>query len=331
MFATLLLSACSAASGSDPVAPRDNALENDAGGPTLTFAADWTETATPALVAGVEDFVSYDPARLPTCRGTLPSGEDGWSIGASYSINGIPLGSFPVAGQGLTNTPAGPLFTPPFAGDLAMWFEITSAWGCTAFDSNYSQNYHFPVAAPPNAPGWVSGASQIIDRATCGTTVATRPCFADATSADSGFSFDTWARQEAAVHEIYFDVWKEGVTDFANPDLWQELDVQLYWRFGSENPFTVSYVNFSEYTGNNARYALDLATLDPFPTPNGNGLTSASECPNVPVTISADGMYVDTSVQYFFTVNGVPVTASAGGVLTGTYEGYAALYTICNY
>jgi hypothetical protein len=90
-------------------------------------------------------------------------------------------------------------------------------------------------------------------------------------------------------------------------------------------------VNFSEYTGNNARYAIDLSALDPFPTPNGNGLTSASECPNVPVTTSADGMYVDTSVQYFFTVNGVPVAASNGGVLTGVYESYAALYTICNY
>jgi hypothetical protein len=297
--------------------------------PTITFAADWADSTSAPLVAGVQQDVVYAAARLPSCRGNLPGGVPGWTINAFYAIDGIPLGSFPVAGQGLSNTPAGPLFTPPFAGNLAMWFEIGSAWGCTAYDSAYGSNYSFTVAAPANAPGWVGGASVLIDRGTCGSAGAGGPCYADATPADSGFTYGTWARQDAVIHQVYFDVWKAGVTDHANPDLWKELDVQLGWRVGTEAAFTTSYVAFSENTGNNARYAIDLSALDPLPTPHGGPLTSASQCPAIPLTVSSDGQYVQSSVQYFFTANGVALAATGGGALTGLFQNYAGMYAPC--
>jgi hypothetical protein len=65
-LAALLLSVCSAAFESNPVRPRDNAVERAASTPTMTFAADWTETATPSLVAGVQDGASAAKSPSPS-------------------------------------------------------------------------------------------------------------------------------------------------------------------------------------------------------------------------------------------------------------------------
>lgn len=42
------------------------------------------------------------------------------------------------------------ILTPSQGGDLAIWFQVTSRWGCTEFDSQFGQNYHLTVrgAAP---------------------------------------------------------------------------------------------------------------------------------------------------------------------------------------
>ena len=30
-------------------------------------------------------------------------------------------------------------------GDVALWFQVTNRWGCSEFDSDYGQNFHFAV------------------------------------------------------------------------------------------------------------------------------------------------------------------------------------------
>lgn len=330
LLGTPLLVACGVASG-EPSASDRSASADTAAPATMTFRADWTQSATP-LVAGEAVQVSYDPARVTTCRGSLGYGTGpGWSIDGSYSINGIPLNApVPVAGAGLANLhlPAGalPTFTPPFAGELQMWFENTDVFGCTAWDSDYGANYAFTVAPPANAPGWLGNASALVDRATC-----PGPCYGDARPADGGVTFDTWARTRALVTQIFFDVWKRGVTDFDNPDLWQQLDVEAHWRLDPRQPFTMTYVNFAERVGNDARYALDLRPLDPLPGLNGGALTSAAQCPAVPATITSDGQLVQVDMQLYFTVNGVALQPAGGGTFHVLFQNYAGLYAVCAY
>ena len=43
--------------------------------------------------------------------------------------------------------------------------------------------------------------------------------------------------------ELFFEVWMQGVTDFPNPDLWQQLDVELHWRVKGAAAFTTQYVD----------------------------------------------------------------------------------------
>jgi hypothetical protein len=324
------LASCGAAPSEPPVG-RSAAADTAAAG-TITFTADWKQSAT-ALVAGGQAGVSYDPARLPACRGNLGYGVGpGWSIEAYTRVNGIsldqPLG---IAGAGLANLglPPGtlPSFTLPFAGNLEIWFENSDAFGCNAWDSDYGANYSFTIAPPENAPGWVSGASYLLDRATCGSG----PCYADARPADGGLTFDTWARQQAAITRVFFDVWKAGVTDFDDPELWQRLDVESHRRADPAQAFTMAYVSFSERVGNNARYAIDLRALDLLPGSDGGALTRASQCPAIPATITADGLYVQADLALYFTVNGVAVQPAGGGTFHVLFQNYAGLYAVCAY
>ena len=169
-----------------------------------------------SLVAGQPVTLRYDEARLPSCRGNVSGGGPGWTITAFYTLDGDNVESVAVAGAGLSNGPNPPTLTVPDGGDLALWFQVTSVWGCSSYDSSYGANYHFAVATPANAPSWVGNASWVVDRATCGTPPG--PCYADAHSADQAFTFDTWARQQAAITQVFFDVWQAGVTDFDNPN-----------------------------------------------------------------------------------------------------------------
>lgn len=328
-LALLFVLGCSAPSAEDASRSAEAVTSTS---PLITFTSNWTDTAT-ELLAGQLAAVSYDPARLTTCRGSLGYGGDapGWSIDANYMVNGIafnePLG---VAGGSLASEhlPAGslPSFTLPFAGTLQLWFENSDVFGCTAWDSHYGANYSFPIAPPANAPGWVGNASVLLDRAGCNG-----PCYADAQPLGTGATYDTWARQQAIVTQIFFDVWKSGVTDFDNPDLWQQLDVEAHERWGPSSTFTMSYVNFAEYTGNDARYAIDLRTLDPLGGINGSALTEASQCPPIPATITADGQYVQVDMELYFTVNGVALQPSGGGPFQVLFQNYAGLYAVCDY
>ena len=332
-----LLQACGsspATTGPSATTTSDLGAAADAGatakGPTITFAANWTQTVSGSLVAGQPITLAYDASRLPSCRGNTDSGGPGWTITAFYMLNGdFQGGNVAVAGQGLSNGPNPPVFTVPDGGDLAVWFQVTSVFGCEAYDSKFGANYHFHVSAPANAPAWVGDASSVVDRATCGEPPG--PCYNDAVSADQPFSYDTWARQQASITQVFFDVWQAGVTDFDNPNLWKELDVEMHSRVGSSGPYTMSYVTFSAREGNNARYAVNLRPLDLLPGQNGGVLTDKSLCPTFPVTISTDGQYLQADFEFYFTVNGVELRPTGGGDFHGTFSNYLGLYAVCGF
>ena len=326
---SLVLGGCSAASSDEDVA---SAADSHLTGKTvtLTFRSDFTIDASDTIVKGDTVKIAYDANRLTACRGDLSAGHPGWGIGALYSLNGAAAKSVNVAGLN-PDPSATPTFTVNAAGDLAIWFENNSAWGCDAYDSNYGANYHFPVLASDNPPGWVGEAQVITSRATCNDG---GPCDADFRDLGTGFTYDTWTRERAAIREVYFQVWKQGVTDFDNANLWKQLDVEIHSRIGGSGDFTMAYVSFDTREGNNARYAVDLRTLDPLAGPgggNGSQLTDKSQCPTFPVTYEGTGaqQMIDADVQVYFTVNGVELRPADGTVFHGKYQNYGGLYSIC--
>ncbi len=296
---------------------------------TLAFRSDFTTDASAPLVKGEALKIAYDPNRLTACRGDQ-NGGPGWTIDASYRLNGGPVKSLTVAGHQADPT-ATPTFPLTGAGDLELWFENDSLWGCDAYDSNYGKNYHFTVLASDDPPGWMGDAQVVTSRATCNDG---GPCDADFHDLGSGFTYDTWTRERAAIREAYFQVWKQGVTDFDNGDLWKELDVEVHSRIGDVGDFTMGYVAFDTRLGHNARYALDLRTLDPLAAPgggNGSQLTDKSQCPTFPVTYEGTGaqQMIDADVQFYFTVNGQELRPADGGVFHGKYQSYGGVYSIC--
>lgn len=315
-FTTWRLLVLALAAGCAPEALDDggaSALESTAATPVITFGADWSQRVTGTLVAGRPVRIDYAAARLPQCRGetnNLPA----WAIGGYFRVNGGAAQGFGVA-PASAQTPSPVTITLPNAtGTLELWFQVTNRWGCNAWDSNYGRNYAFTVAADPRAPGWVGDGASVISRATCDGG----PCDRDRRPLADAWTYETYARQRAAIRVVTFDVWKQGVTDRDNPDIWRQLDVRMYSRFGGAGAFQMRYVSFDRRVGNNARYAVDLRAVDPLP----DSPAAATGCPAVPLAPTPDGAYVSTAFEYYFTVNGVEYRPAGGGVFRGVFSNY---------
>ena len=127
--------------GTTPVVP--------ATGPTLTFNRDGSVNQTGTLVAGQRLRVRYAQDRIATCTGTT-MGNAAWAITGYASVNGATARSFEtgVSASGGTRDTIDAYVDLSSAGDLALWFQQTSRWGCQAWDSRNGQNYHFSIANP---------------------------------------------------------------------------------------------------------------------------------------------------------------------------------------
>lgn len=250
---------------------------------TLDFHADFTTTRTGILRAGGTMTVHYDSARLAPCS-FVQGGHNLWGITAHVRFDtGDEL-----AGEVLD---ADAIFTIPTDGprSVALWFEATNVDGCHQWDSAYGANYSFALAMPPQWVGLPTNTLSRDESVRCGASDAASP-----------FSFDTWARQRATETNLCFQVYQAGETDVPNADLWQELDVQLWWRLSgaaaSGTDWQASPVDLdANRVGHNANYVFDWRTIDPF---------RDFHCPEVAPATSADGMYAQIGIQYFVTVNG---------------------------
>ncbi len=299
----------------------DEALEQQASDlaqqtATITFAGDYSHEVSGTLVSGIPVTIAYDQGRLTTCRGEK-YGQPAWSIVAHYTVDGGPVMAHPVV------TPQGPAapLTFPAGGHVQMWFVNSDVWGCVAYDSAYGQNYQFDVGSSSGV-AWAGLASSVITR--CSDNG--QACPGEETDLAQGFVYDTWARQRALYADLTFEVWEPGVTDWDNPDLWKQLDVQMHYRFGSTGPFASSYVDFSRRVGNNARYAVSLRELDPL---GGNTITQVQDCPAAPISSASNPTYIETTVELFFTVNGFELRPGLGATYSGRFEDYAGLYALC--
>jgi len=117
------------------------------------------------------------------------------------------------------------------------------------------------------------------------------------------------------------------VTDRDDPELWRKLDLRVHYRFRRGGPASWRWVSFDRRVGNDARYAVDLRReIDPL---GGRPRTSAADCPDVPLRVTADGSYVETEIEYFFSVNGAELRP-AGGWFEGRFQDYLGLYDPCD-
>lgn len=287
------------------------------------FGADWSFNLTGQARQGNSLSIVYDAARLPSCRGRR-YGMESWNILAHYRYASGHEGYVPVF-LGGAPVPGGASLDLREAGELQVWFEAQDYYGCREWDSRFAQNYRIHVAADPRAPDWVGNAVSVINRMTCDGG----PCDVNRVSLDNGFTFDSYARQRAAIRGIYFDVWKAGVTDFDNPELWRQLDVQVHFRWRNTGPFQTQYVRYFGRTGNNARYVVSLDEIDPL----GGGFTrtETSQCPDADLLISGDpeSTVVAANVQFYFTVNGVTLRRNDNSNYFGTFEQERAPFAIC--
>jgi hypothetical protein len=280
-------------------------------GPTLTFAADWTETQSGPVVAGRSVVLDYDIARNSPCRQTY-NGAPTWSVVAVATF--LPMRVVQqVSVVDLTSGSARPtlarLFAPEGATELVLFFRNADRAGCTSWDSDFGRDYHYPVVAAPvrRGPRWVGNDVVSISRA------ASRRC-EGGVAFGSKIAFGSWARQRATITDLCFEVHEPGVTDIDNPELWRQLDVQVHHRFDPSQPFSSGYVGFVERTGNNARYALDLRAFDPF---------QWGRCADgVPVTTEpAPGGGVDrATLELYFSVNGVELRPAGVEAYRVVYE-----------
>lgn len=315
-----LLAGCTAAPEADDVDATRQAATAEA---TVTFKADWTTDVSGGLERGKRLRIVYAPSRTK-CVATS-GGNAVWSSTAFYRWNGGPVKSTFAAGHNPDGSGAAPGIALDQTGQLEMWFQSNNIYGCNEYDSAYGQNYKFNVGAAATDPGWIGNASYAFERETCNGAI----CAGRWHPLDGGFVYETWARQRAALRRAGFEVWKAGVTDFDNPNLWQQLDVQVHRRYVGEAAFTTEYVSFDGRWGNNAHYGIDLRALDPFEWPRGANIRTAADCPKFTITRVNGGAYAEAQLEFYFTVNGVALRAGNGSNFVGKYQDYLGNFAVC--
>lgn len=317
---SLLFVAASCANAHEEAAPEVSTSELGEAA-TITFDGSFHTSVTGALQKGKTARVVYDPKRLTDCRGEQ-AGRPQWSVTGYYAISGGPVRSFDVAGLVQGGTPKLELDR---SGELQVWFHNTNRWGCSAFDSAFGDNYRFAVAPAENEPGFLGNVRYAINRATC----AGGPCEDTLRPYSGDIVYDTYARQRAAIRVVEFDVWKAGVTDRDDADLWKKLDVQVHSRVTGAETFSSQYVSFSRRVGNDARYSIDLRTLDSVP---GFGtITNAASCPAYLISYvpETNQTYVEAPVEFYVTVNGAELRPAGAPTFRVRFQNYANSYAPC--
>jgi hypothetical protein len=337
-FVAFALSSAACATPPDEDTPAaDDATSTEdltASAAKLTFTAGYTVEQSKPLVAGGKVQIVYEAGRVRDCRGEA-NGQPAWTTTGFFQLAGGASGNFEAAGFSPSGGKKKAIIDLPAAvvrgegapaGDLALWFQTTNRWGCSAFDSNYGANYHVAIAAPANAPGWLGQADVVTSRATCADGKA---CDADRRPLGAGFLYDTGTAQRAAIRQVSFQVYRAGTTDRDDADLWKKLDVRAYSRVGKTGAFKPRYLPFDARVGDNARYVLELRGLAPF---SGNTVTKKADCPAFSyrhVGPAGAAGYVEAEVEFYFWINGVELRAANGAPFVGTYQDYAGLYALC--
>jgi hypothetical protein len=125
--------------------------------PIITFGSDWSITQSAPLVAGQAAILRYDTDRQPQCRATY-HGLPAWAIIASFhGDDSSNVTTVTVNDGSSTANPVDVAITVPYGPDFSVWFHASDEYGCSTWDTNYGQNFHFAVQGPPTVhfkSGW---------------------------------------------------------------------------------------------------------------------------------------------------------------------------------
>ncbi|GMV42961.1 MAG: hypothetical protein AMXMBFR64_46770 [Myxococcales bacterium] len=186
--------------------------------PAIVFQDDWKEVLTGAPAQGGFLRIAYDIDRLPECRG-VKSGLPAWTVEVFYTWDlSQPAAKVPViavngqTGQVEVVEPTIPV--PPGATDIWLWAHNVDVLGCETWDSDFENNYRFPVfekAALAQPVGWAGNFHMV--ESTNGANAFlgdVDPAWYFATMAGEGKT--TWVQTE---------VWVPGITDrtYQNADV----------------------------------------------------------------------------------------------------------------
>lgn len=112
---------------------------------TITFDAQGTPRQEGALRAGGKVKIRYEQDRLPGCRRTQ-AGYPQWTITGFAALGGDEAQTFATGRpDGADREEIDAVLPLPRAGELALWFQVSSLGGCNAYDSNGGANYTFVV------------------------------------------------------------------------------------------------------------------------------------------------------------------------------------------
>jgi hypothetical protein len=148
IIAIFTLANALAACAVDPTGSSAEATSGKADGeePTITFAADYTQTTSGTLLAGSPVTVHYDLARITDCR-AQSNNSDVWGVTGYALFDDGTQAAFAVSN--LVGGQAVPvdaeLALPAAASSVQLWFVVTNEWGCIGYDSNYGANYTFSI------------------------------------------------------------------------------------------------------------------------------------------------------------------------------------------
>lgn len=152
---TALATGCSAETSDDAATPAQ-AQDVTSDAATLKLTANFETIVTGAAAAGKGIRVEYALERLPQCRGNVGGGAPGWNVTGYYSENGGVAKTFEVSKltpDGKDRVANAARIVPAQGGDVAIWFQVSSRFGCSEFDSQFGQNFHLPVKGPAPAAG----------------------------------------------------------------------------------------------------------------------------------------------------------------------------------
>jgi hypothetical protein len=137
-----LLAACATDTSTDPT----GGGKADGSEPTITFAADFTQSASSQLLAGSPVRVRYSLDRVTECR-TESGGNEAWGTSGTAQFDDGTQSTFAVSridGQRVVPVDA-EVQLPASASSMAVYFTTSDAYGCVSYDSNFGSNYGFAI------------------------------------------------------------------------------------------------------------------------------------------------------------------------------------------
>ena len=190
----------------------------------LDFQVGWIQVQRGAIVRGGHVDVTHNAARLASCPA---------STIFSYA-------RFSPGGQLFSSDEAFGFDVPADATGVQLWFHAVAP-NCDAWDSNYGQNWSFPVvASSPSAVGWAGDWGSSTNRDCQHVAGVPQPIV-----------IDEFLREQACIF-VDADVWVPGVTDVAatHPE-WIFAEVE--WAKDAAAP-TDEWLAYQGIVGHNARF-----------------------------------------------------------------------------